>query len=345
MLTWVIVFRGSNVLRRALLIVLLILVLSGVGLARSIVLIEKRQSIGVPYPIEDTKVVKLADGSVAQLITCCGLNQDDSATFTVRDGDGYTLVNHKFTNGRFFLSPEGRVIAVQKVGPSFTITFHDSRLKVIKQLNLVDVTTLTAGDKGSIAVLLRQSAGMMLRVYDSAGESRWELKDVRGGSLYFMPNEAQLAMLDGKSLALYKYGSNQPRVYEAKGAVQYVGFDSEKNRLFLAVASAAGPEIQAVNPETLDPIWKQTLGQMAAGHCQNMMVDFSRYVVSQNLIALLLRCSGERNSFYVARFLGADGQVIGQEKLGRRIDAGFYEVKNNLAIVSDGYTYTFSVRD
>lgn len=336
---------GRNVLRRAIFILSLILITAGVGLARSVVLIEKRQSIGVSYPIEDTKVVKLADGSVAQLVTCCGLNQDDSATFTVRDGDGYTLVDHKFSNGRFFLSPEGRVVAIQKIGPSFTVTFHDSRLKVIKQLNLVNVNTLAAGDRGSIAVLLRQGSSMLLRVFDSGGESRWEVKDLHGGNLYFLPGEAQLAVTDGKLLSLYSYGSDKPRVLDAKAAVQYVGIDPGQNRLFLAVAAEAGPEIWAINPATLEPVWKQTLGQIAAGHCQNMMVEFSRYVSSQNIVALLLRCSGDRNSFYVARFLNTDGQVIGQEKLGRRIDAGFYEVKNNLAIVSDGFTYTFSIRD
>jgi hypothetical protein len=325
--------------------IVLVLLLSGAAVARSVVMVEKRQALGGSSASEATKTVKLADGKVVQLVTCCGLNQDDSAIYTVRDADGYTLVDRRFPNGRFFLSPEGRLISVLKSGPAYTLTFHDYLLKVIRQMNLVSVQSITVGENGSVAVLTKQPDGALLRVFDSEGQSRWELKNAPLGAVFFLPQESRLALTADRKLSLFPLAGGNPRTMEAPGPVQFIGADAARKLIFLAVDLREGGEVWALDDDALTAKWKHRLADAPAGHCQSMVVDLSRYLSDRRLIALLLRCPGERQMFYVARFLNDEGQMLGQEKLGRRVETSFYEVKNTVAILSDGFVYSFAVRD
>jgi hypothetical protein len=331
--------------RRLLLALGLCVCLTGLAAAGSVVMVEKRQSTGVGYPLETTRAVKLPSGQIAQLVTCCGLNQDDSAIYTLRDTDGYTLVDRKFTSGRFFLSPEGRIISVQKNGPAFTITFQDHQLRVIKQINLVNVHSLAPGERGSIAVQIKQAESTVLRIYDSGGQVRWETGNRPPGTLFFLPNETHLAFTDERRLSLFPLPEGSVQSFEAPGRVQFIGAEPAKKLVFLAMDLSSGPEVWALDQASLTPKWKHRLVDTPAGHCQNMVVDLSRYIPTHKVIALILRCQGERQAFHVVRFLTDAGQMIGQEKLGRRIETTFYEVKNTIAIVSDGYVYSFAVRE
>jgi hypothetical protein len=318
---------------------------AGAAAARSVQMIEKRQAANAGLPLESSRQVKLPDGRVAQLVTCCGLNQDDSALYTVRDKDGYTIVDHKFSSGRYYLSDEGRLISVQKTGPSFTLTFQDTLLKIIKQLNMVNVHSLVIGDKGSVAVLTGPAEGAWLRIYGPEGQVRWELKNAPAGALSMLPKETHVAVTAGGKLTLYPLAGGEPLTLDAGGAVQLIGVDPVQGALFVSVDLPGGGEVWSLDQATFTPRWKHRLADTPAGHCQSMVVELSRYLPSQHLIALLLRCPGERQMFYVARFLSDAGETIGQEKLGRRIETSFHEMGNKIAILSDGFLYTFAVHD
>ncbi|MDP8224427.1 MAG: hypothetical protein P9L99_13775 [Candidatus Lernaella stagnicola] len=312
------------------------------ALAAKVVMVEKRQAVGVGYPLESSRRMELPDGQVVQLVTCCGLNQDDSALYTVRDRDGYTLVDRKFTSGRYFLGPKGRVIAVQKTGPSFTVTFSDHLLHVIKEIKLVDVQNLTVGDRGSVAVLARTSEGSVLRVYDAAGERRWQAQDAPEGSLYFLPQEKLLIVTAGDTLYLHAPDGENVKTFKTGGPVRYIGADRGAGLMFLLVNRKEGAQVQAIDLKSYEERWAHHVADQPAGHCGEMEVELSRYVQGAGVVGLLLRCPGDRVHFYVARFLDKDGKMVGQQKLGRRIDASFFEIGTTFAIVSDGFVYTFA---
>ncbi len=323
----------------------LVAMMAGTAWARSIVMIDKRQSTGVGYPIETTNQVKLPDGKVAQLITCCGLARDDSAIYTVRDADGYTIVDHKFAGGRFVLTGEGRLIWVQKSGPSLTITFHDVLLRVIKQINLVDVRSLVFGDKGSVAALIKLADGPVLRIYDSEGQNRWELKNPPLGSVFLLPKETHVAVAADKKLSVYPLRGGEPQTLDAGGTIQLIGSDAAQTTLIVSVDLPTGPEVWALDQASLAPKWKHPLTDTVDSHCRSVVADLSRTLPIHRVIALLLRCPSERRAYYAVQFLTEDGQLLGQEKLGERVETTFFEVKSNIAIVSDGFLYNFAVKD
>lgn len=332
-------------MRRVLLSLLIVVFTATTALAAQVVMIEKRQATRSSNPVESTQQIAMADGQVVKLVTCCGLNQDDSALFTVRDRDGYTLVDHKFTSGRFFLTPKGRLIAIQKTGPSFTVTFRDHLLNVIKTINLVNVQNLAAGDQGSVAVLAGLPEKTTLRVFDANGESQWEAQDAPRGSLFFLPDEAHLVLAASEMLYVHGPRGSDVRTIKAEGPVRFIGAQGAAKLMYVTVEEKGGTEVRAYGVDDLQQKWAHRIADVPAGHCKNLTVEFARFVETPQVIGLVLRCPGERSQFFVARFLDTSGQVVGQHKLGRRIDAAFYEIGRTFALVSDGFVYTFAKRD
>jgi hypothetical protein len=332
-------------LRQLLFALLTVLLVVSSVVAAEVIMVEKRQATGNGYPVESTQKITLADGQDVKLVTCCGLNQDDSALYTVRDRDGYTLVDRKFTSGRYFLSPNGRLVSVQKKGLAFTVTFSDHLLNAIKEINLVAVQNLTVGDQGSVAALVQRGDKRLLRLYDNEGNQRWELKDAPAGSLYFLPGEKYLALTAGEVLFLHSADGENVRNLKTDGPVRFIGADAAIKTLFVVVDGSAGPAIEAYDLGDFTRRWQHAIPSTPAGHCRDMEVELARFVSGPQVIAVLLRCPGERRVFYVARFLGMDGNVLGQKRLGRRIDASFYEVGSTFAIVSEGFVYSFAKRD
>jgi len=172
----IIVFQvsGGDCVRRLFAVLIVLTLLAGSAYGVTVVLVEKRQAAGEGYPLESTTSVKLADGNMAQLITCCGVNRDDSAIYTVRDNAGYTVVNRKFYSGRVYLTANGRLINFAQKGSGLEVTFYNHLLTVIREVNLIGVHSAAVGEKGSVAVLLKRKEGNTLRVLNDQGETVWE---------------------------------------------------------------------------------------------------------------------------------------------------------------------------
>jgi len=326
----------------AVLIVLTLLVGSAYGV--SVVLVEKRQAGGEGYPLESTTSVKLADGNMAQLITCCGVNRDDSAIYTVRDNAGYTVVNRKFYSGRVYLTTNGRLINFAQKGSGLEVTFYNHLLTVIREVNLVGVHSAAVGEKGSVAVLLKRKEGNTLRVLNDQGETIWEKAVTNLGNLFVLPPADTVAMPAADGLYLFTGANGELRIVPTKGLAKIVGHDERRQRLFLSIAEESGPAIIGLDLQTMEFGWSHAVNDLPAGHCRKMEVNSSRYLPKHRILALLLSCPGQRRMFYVARFLDGDGTVLLQQKLGSRVDASFYEIGDKVAISSDGYIYSFAVR-
>jgi len=331
--------------RKAIIALLLLLALPAMVFAGEVVLVEKRQSAGLSDPLEQTHTVKLTDGRVAKLVTCCGIDQDDSALYTMRDADGYTLVDQRFADGRYFLTPQAQLIAIQKTGLSYTVTFHDTLLKIVNTVNLAGVQSLTTGENGSVAVLTRRPEGTVLHVYDDGGRLQWEKTGVPAGSLSFLPGESHVALTADRTLYLFTHGEESARKLTFAGKVAFVGADASTNALFLTTSEPAGGEIVAMTRDAFTERWRHRVADTPVGGCGSYAVDLAQYLSGPELVVLLLKCRGAKHFFYVVRFLDRDGKVVGQERLGRRVTPRFYEIQNTVAIVSDDFIYSFAVRD
>lgn len=331
--------------QKAIIVVILMLVLPTLVNAGEVVLVEKRQSAGMSDPLEQTHSVKLSDGRVAKLVTCCGIDQDDSALYTMRDADGYTLVDQRFTGGKYFLTPQAQLIAIHKTGPAFTVTFHDALLKIVNTINLAGVYSLANGENGSIAVLIQRPEGAVLRVYDDGGQMQWEKQNMPVGSLAFLPGESHVALNSGNKLLLLTPGETAAKELVFTGQVAFVGADPRSNTFFLTTSEPAGGEIVALAHDTFAERWRHRVAETPVGGCTGYAVDVAQYLSGPELVVLLLKCRGARHFFYVVRFLDRDGKVVGQERLGRRVTPRFYEIQNTVAIISDDFIYSFAVRN
>jgi hypothetical protein len=324
---------------------LLLLIAGSTAFALSVIMVEKRQAAGESYPLETTTTVRLPDGSEAQLVSCCGLAHNDSATYTVRDPAGYTVVSQKFVGGRQFLANDGHLISFDNSGESgLEIAFYDWRLNVIRRLNLVGVATATAGEMGSVVVLQKRAEGNIVRLYNASGESVWERTGSYNGKLYFVSGEAYVFLPTTDGLCFFKTANGEVRAIKTRGAVQFIGAESNRNLVFVSVADPAGEIVAAFDLATFTFRWQHKVDETTAGHCQHMQIGPSRYSRKHSILAVLLRCPGQANMFFVARFLSGDGQVLYQHKLGGRVDVGFYELNNKIVIISEGFVYNFAVQ-
>jgi len=335
---------GGN-LRKSLVALVIVVLAVQSAYALSVMLVEKRQAAGEGYPNESTVTVKLPDGNVAQLVTCCGVDRDDSAIYTVRDSAGYTVVDHKFTGGRVYLAQNGSLISFRKNGDAgLVITFYNHLLSELRSVNLIGVYSAVAGDQGSVAVLQKRATGNILRVYNHEGNQRWEHGGVSLGKLYMLPNELFLLLPAADGLYQFTVQKGEQKKLSSNGAVQFIGADPARKLLFVSLADPAGQQVAAVDQDTLQIRWTHKVNDFPAGHCQKMEVGASRYLHKHGILAVLLRCPGRVRIFYVARFLNLEGELLDQHKLGNRVDVGFYELQDKIAIVSDGYLYSFAVR-
>ena len=332
-------------MRKGLFAAILLLICCSAAFALSVVMVEKRQAAGESYPLEATTTVKLPDGAEAQLVTCCGLAHDDSATYTVRDRAGYTVVSRKFTGGRQFLTNNGRLISFESSSEAaLEITFFDSRLNVIRRLNLIGVYSAIAGEMGSVAVLQKRAEGNIVRLYNFNGESAWERTGPYSGKLYFASSEAYVVLPVSDGMYFFKSADGEVKTFKTRGAVQYIGGESGRNLIFVSLADPAGDIVGAFDLGTFNFRWQHKVDETSAGHCQRMQVGPSYFSRKHGILAILLRCPGQANMFYVARFLSGDGEVLYQHKLGGHVDVGFYELNNKIVIISDGFVYNFAVQ-